>query len=58
MESLAITIAALAVAIICLLVYVELLRRRIDQLEVLALNMTRFSESTVKTIAQIVKGMK
>lgn len=58
MESLALAIAGLAVGIICLLVYVELLRRRIDQLEQIAESQGQFNKSTVGTITQLVKGMK
>lgn len=58
MESLALALAGLSLGVICLLVYVELLRRRIDKLEQVALSQQQFNQSTVNTVAEIVKGMK
>jgi biopolymer transport protein ExbB/TolQ len=58
MEALALAIAGLSLGIIALLVYVELLRRRIDSLEQVAASQAQFNKSTVGTIGQIVKGMK
>jgi biopolymer transport protein ExbB/TolQ len=58
MEALALAIAGLSLGIIALLVYVELLRRRIDGLERVAESQAQFNKSAVSTVAQIVKGMK
>ena len=58
MASLAFAIAGLAIGEICLLVYVELLRRRIDELEAVAVSQGQFNKSATKTIATLVKGMK
>lgn len=58
MEALALAVAGLAVGLICLLVYVEMLRRRIDNLEKVAASQAQFNKSAVGTIGQLVKGMK
>lgn len=58
MESLAIALGALAVGVVALFIYVELLRRRIDELNQIAASQSQFNKSATRTIAQIVKGMK
>lgn len=58
MESLAVAIAGLAFGVIGLLIYVELLRRRIDDLQQIAASQAQFNKSATNTIHQIVKGMK
>lgn len=58
MESLALAIAGLAVGIIGLLVYVELLRRRIDNIDQINASQAQFNKSTVNTLGEVVKAMK
>lgn len=58
MESLALAIAGLAVGIIGLLVYVELLRRRIDSIDQINASQAQFNKSTVNTLGEVVKAMK
>ena len=58
MESLALAIAGLSLGVICLLVYVELLRRRIDNLEAVAASQGQFNKSATNTLATLVKAMK
>lgn len=57
MESLALALIGVCIGLVALVVYMELLRRRIDELENVTLAQGRLNAQTVDTIAEIVKAI-